>query len=161
MHLAVHHPQPPKHQQGHQTMCPWVSLQESHPTSLPTPNSSLTISSLPSLPGALGPELKRPSALCPSASRSAKREAAEIKKCWDTGKMTKVIRWRFLWSARGAKEGFRQDFGLWQCWSLWTSQWGRFSSALHVWGLGKWSQPGHDVVQTTWSVHLKPVCSPR
>lgn len=39
VHLAPHHPQPPKHPQGHGTVRPWVSLQESHPTSLPTLNS--------------------------------------------------------------------------------------------------------------------------
>lgn len=36
VHLTPH---PPEHPQGHQPVHPWVSLQESHPTILPTPNS--------------------------------------------------------------------------------------------------------------------------
>lgn len=121
VHLALHHPQPPEHPQGHQTMCPWVSLQESHPRACPLRIPSLTISSLPSLPGAPGPELNCPSVLCPSPSLSArwvlqKGRQQRLKKYWDTGKNDKSH--MIFWSASVPKKGFRQDFGLWQCWSL-------------------------------------------
>lgn len=165
VHLALDHPQPPKHPQGHRAMCPWVSLQESHPTSLPTLNSQPH--HFLSAFTAWGSRIRTELSLCPLPVTiafckvgSTKREAGGIKKNTGIrGKRTKVTWWRFFWSARGAKEGFRQDFGHWQCWSR-HFQGGWFSSLLRLRGLGRWSQPGHGVVQTTWSVHLKPVCSP-
>lgn len=85
VHLALDHPQPPKHSQGHQTMWPWVSLQESHPTSLPTLNSQprhfLTAFT------AWGSRTRTELSLCPLPITitfcevgSTKREAAGIKK---------------------------------------------------------------------------------
>lgn len=128
---ALHHPQPPKRLQGHKSCGCHHQQCWSWPASDPTRPHAPVLSSdyhphhLLTAFVAWGSSTQIKFSLrCLPFSIVFCRVGFHRKGCsrgktgWDTGKNDKSPMMEIFWCAGDPKEGFRQDFGLCQCWSL-------------------------------------------